>query len=437
MAIESIESPATTQISVAGGASVIGSSGGGGAPTLKGKKRFQEEILKWIFGLCALVSVLTTFGIITVLFTESAPFFAKVPVLKFLTGREWTPLFDPANYGVLPLICGTFLVAAGAALFALPMGLMVAIYLSEYASPRARSILKPVLEVLAGIPTVVYGFFALIFITPVLQKILESSQPSVLSLARGNGKFWRSVAQAYDLSPLVGWLWKGLFVVLAFTLLIAILRMLPPLAKPLEPAAGWMSRIPKPVKKWFFGGATLLLLLNLFQTVAGSMYNIAIDPYAFPTVEVFNALSASIAIAIMTLPLVSSLCEDAIHVVPRTLREGSYALGATKMEVSTQVVIPAALSGIAASFILAISRAVGETMIVAIAAGSTPKMTINALESVQTMTGYIVQVALGDVPHGSIGYQTLFAVGLVLFAITVMMNLASITLVKKYRQKYD
>jgi phosphate transport system permease protein len=245
----------------------------------------------------------------------------------------------------LPLICGTFLVAMGAAVFALPMGLMAAIYLSEYAAPRTRNILKPLLEILAGVPTVVYGYFALIFITPLLQSVIERSTP-------------------------------------------------------------------------------------FLQRITG-------NPDLYPSIEVFNALSASIAIAIMTLPLVSSLCEDALHVVPQRLREGSYALGATKMEVSTKVVVPAALSGIAASFILAISRAVGETLIVAIAAGATPKMTLNPLESIQTMTGYIVQVALGDVPHGSIGYQTIFAVGLLLFCITVMMNMASIALVRKYRQKYD
>jgi phosphate transport system permease protein len=352
MAAEStVETPTTMQMPVAGGAATIGSATGPGAPPpgaprlLGGRKRPKELVLQWIFGLCALVSVATTFGIILVLFTESLPFFRHVSVGKFLTGREWTPLFEPANFGVLPLICGTFLVAMGAAVFALPMGLMAAIYLSEYAAPRTRNILKPLLEILAGVPTVVYGYFALIFITPLLQSVIERSTP-------------------------------------------------------------------------------------FLQRITG-------NPDLYPSIEVFNALSASIAIAIMTLPLVSSLCEDALHVVPQSLREGSYALGATKMEVSTKVVVPAALSGIAASFILAISRAVGETMIVAIAAGATPKMTLNPLESIQTMTGYIVQVALGDVPHGSIGYQTIFAVGLLLFCITVMMNMASIALVRKYRQKYD
>ncbi len=341
-----IENPATAQIPVAGGAASIGSTVRPGAPpSLGGRRRPLETLLQWLFAACALISVATTFGIIFVLLSESVPFFRAVPIVSFLTGREWTPLFKPPSFGVLPLICGTFLVAAGAAIFALPMGLLVAIYLSEYASPRARALLKPILEILAGVPTVVYGFFALLFITPLLQSLLERGTPLLRTLTR--------------------------------------------------------------------------------------------NPALAPNIEVFNALSASIAIAIMTLPLVSSLCEDALHVVPRSLREGAYALGATKMEVSTKVVVPAALSGIAASFILAVSRAVGETMIVAIAAGSTPQITLNPLQSVQTMTGYIVQIALGDVPHGSIGYQTLFAVATVLFFITVLMNIASIALVKRYRQKYD
>jgi phosphate transport system permease protein len=316
-----------------------------GAGLLTGKKRPQEMMLQWLFMACAFVSIFTTFSIIYVLISESMPFFAKVSIGRFLTEKEWAPLFEPPHYGVLSLICGTFLVMAGAAFFTLPMGLLAAIYLSEYASPRTRNIIKPILEVLAGVPTVVYGFFALLFITPTLQSGLERMTP-FLQRVTGNPDFW-------------------------------------------------------------------------------------------PTLEVFNALSASIAVAIMTLPLVCSLCEDALRVVPSGLREGAYALGATKMEVSTKVVVPAALSGIGASFILALSRAAGETMIVAIAAGSTPKVTLNPLESIQTLTGYIVQVALGDVPHGTIGYQTIFAVGLVLFCITVVMNIASIMLVKKFRQKYD
>lgn len=307
---------------------VVATAGHGASSLVSGKKRPGERALHALFALCASISILTTFGIIFVLVSDGVPFFREVSLGDFLTGREWSPLISPYSYGVLPLVCGTLLVMAGAAFFTLPAGLLAAIYLSEYASPRTRNFVKPVLEILAGVPTVVYGFFALVFITPTLQKIL-------------------------------------------------------------------------------------------------------------PSLEVYNALSASIAVAIMTLPLVSSLCEDALRAVPRGLREGAYALGATKMEVSLKVVVPAALSGIAASFILALSRAAGETMIVAIAAGETPKVTANPLESIQTLTGYIVQVALGDVPHGTVKYQTIFAVGLVLFVMTVAMNLCSIALVKKYRQKYD
>ena len=345
MATEKFE-PATAAAHAGGTpASPVVTAPPAGPGSLLGRKRPVEQALKWLFGLCAMVSVLTTFGIIFVLITESLPFFREVSLGRFLGEREWAPLFEPPRYGVLPLICGTFLVMAGAAFFTLPLGLLAAIYLSEYASPRMRNIIKPILEVLAGVPTVVYGFFALVFITPALTSLLE--------------------------------------------------RMTP-----------WLQRVTN-------------------------------NPDWWPQIEVFNALSASIAVAIMTLPLVCSLCEDALRVVPMGLREGAYALGSTKMEVSLKVVVPAALSGIAASFILALSRAAGETMIVAIAAGSTPKMTLNPLESIQTLTGYIVQVALGDVPHGTIGYQTIFAVGLVLFSMTVVMNLISIGLVKKYRQKYD
>jgi phosphate transport system permease protein len=338
---------AVESISMAGSGSQVSkneAAGAGGPSELKGRLRPNEVLLKWLFGACAAVSIFTTFGIIYVLIADSLPFFkhAGISVADFLLGTTWSPLVADENgkffYGVLPLVGGTFLVAAGAALFALPLGLLAAIYMSEYASPRARNTLKPILEILAGVPTVVYGFFALIFITPVLQKL-------------------------------------------------------------------------EPIGQKIFGA------------------DFVIEP--------FNAMAAAIAIAVMTLPLVSSLCEDALHMVPGGLREGAYALGATKMEVSLQVVVPAALSGIAASFILAISRAVGETMIVAIAAGNTPILTANPFKGIQTMTGYIVQVSLGDVPHGTIAYQTVFAVGLVLFSITVVMNLISIALVRKFQQKYD
>ena len=329
-----------------GGGEVALASAPSMAPSsLSGPKRPLETVLRYMFAACALVSVLTTFGIIAVLLTESIPFFRAVPLTEFLGGREWTPQFEPARYGIMPLVCGTLLVTAGAAILSLPLGLLSAIYLSEYASPRARTVLKPALELLAGIPSIVYGFFALVFITPLLSNAVEKMNP-------------------------------------------------------------------------------------FLQRITG-------NPDLFLEVSVFNALSASIAVAIMTLPLVSSLCEDALHSVPRSLREGAYALGSTKLEVSTKVVVPSALSGIAAAFILAISRSIGETMIVAIAAGSQAQLTLNPLQTVQTMTGYIAAIAAGDVEHGSISYQTIFAVGVVLFSITVVMNLASISLVKKYRQKYD
>jgi phosphate transport system permease protein len=335
--------PANIQMPVVLGAASIGADKDIAAPqSLSGKRRIGEDALRWIFGACALLSVATTFGIIIVLVTESAPFFREVPILKFLTGREWYPQTE-GKFGVLPLVCGTLLVTVGAIIFAVPLGLLSAIYLSEYASPRARTFLKPVLEVLAGVPSIVYGFFALMFITPLLQKMAVASTPLVQ-------KVW---------------------------------------------------------------------------------------PHAQPTVEGFNAMSASIAMAIMILPLVSSLCEDALHVVPRSLREGAYALGATKMEVSTQVVVPSALSGIAASFILAVSRAVGETMIVTLAAGGLAQITLNPFDSIQTMTAYIAQISMGDTEHGGVNYRSIFAVAVLLFIMTASMNLLSIALVKKYRQKYD
>jgi phosphate transport system permease protein len=276
----------------------------------------------------SMVSILTTVGIVVVLITEAAGFFADISPIAFLTGSKWTPLYEPKHFGVLPLLSGSLLIAAGAAAVALPLGLLSAIYLSEYAHYRARSIIKPVLEILAGIPTVVYGYFALTFVTPVLRGI-------------------------------------------------------------------------------------------------------------WPETEIFNALSASIVMGIMILPMVSSLSEDALTAVPGTLREGAYALGATKFEVATRTVVPAALSGIIASFILAISRAIGETMIVTIAAGATPKLTLNPLESVQTMTAYIAQVSMGETPHGTLEYRTIFAVGLTLFAVTLLMNIISNMVLRRYREVYE
>jgi len=275
----------------------------------------------------AIFSILTTIAIVVSLFSNSLGFFSKVSVKEFLTGKTWTPLFHEPKFGVLPLVAGTLLITVGAAFISIPVGLCSAIYLSEYANPKVRKVLKPALEILAGIPSIVYGYFALTSITPVLQRFIPSTQ-------------------------------------------------------------------------------------------------------------IFNALSGSIAVGIMTIPLVSSLSEDALRAVPDSLRHGSYALGSTKMETSLKVVVPAAISGISASFVLAISRAIGETMIVTIASGARPQFTFNPLESVQTMTAFIVQASQGDNPHGTVGFYALFAVGLLLFLITLVMNIFSHLIVTKYRREY-
>jgi phosphate transport system permease protein len=288
----------------------------------------REAIIRAILLLFSIVSIFTTLGIIAVLLQETILFFQEVSILEFFTETRWTPLFASKKFGVLPLVNGTILVAAGAMFIALPLGLLAAIYLSEYASERARKILKPMLEVLAGVPTVVYGYFALTFITPLLQKI-------------------------------------------------------------------------------------------------------------WPEAQAFNALSASIVMGFMILPLVASLSEDAMSAVPQSLRQAAYALGATRLEVTLRTVVPAALSGISAAFILAVSRAIGETMIVAIAAGQQPKLTLDPLQSIETMTAYIVQVSLGDTPHGTIAYQTIFAVGMLLFLMTLAMNLISNWITRRYREVYE
>ncbi len=303
-----------------------------GAPPLafKGQRhrRLTEGAIGVVLFLCGLVSVLTTIGIVVVLIGESLGFFREVGIVEFLTGTRWAPLFADQAFGILPLLNGTLLIAVGASLVALPVGLLSAIYLSEYATMRVRKIVKPILEVLAGIPTVVYGYFALTFVTPILR---------------------------------------------------------------------------------FF----------------------------FPETGIFNAASGAIVVGIMIIPMVSSLSEDALSAVPRGLREAAYGLGATKLEVSTRVVVPAALSGIIASFILAISRAIGETMAVTLAAGATPQMTLSFLESVQTMTAYIVQVSLGETPHGTLEYRTIFAVGLVLFLVTLAMNMLSQRVTRRFREVYE
>ena len=289
--------------------------------------RRLETVIEWGLFACAAVSMLTTAGIVLVLLGETLAFLREVPILEFLTGTEWTPLFATKRFGVLPLVGGTLLVSGIAMAVSLPAGLLSAIYLSEYANPRVRRIVKPLLEVLAGVPTVVYGYFALMFVTPALQQVI-------------------------------------------------------------------------------------------------------------PGLAGFNALSPGIVMGVMILPLVSSLSEDALHGVPTGLREGAYALGATRLQTTLRVVVPAALSGITAAFILAVSRAVGETMVVAIAAGQQPRLTANPLVPVETMTAYIVQVSLGDTPAGTLEYRTIFAVGMLLFLGTFLLNLASAWLRERFREEY-
>ena len=293
----------------------------------KSVSRPGEWLIERLLFVCAALSVLTTAGIVAVLTIETAGFLREVSIVEFLTGTEWTPLFVNRHFGVLPLALGTILVSAIAMIVALPMGLMSAIYLSEYAHPQVRRVVKPVLEVLAGVPTVVYGYFALMFVTPLLQRVI-------------------------------------------------------------------------------------------------------------PGLAGFNALSPGIVMGIMILPLVSSLSEDAMRAVPRGLREGAYALGATRMQTSLTVVVPAAFSGITAACILAVSRAIGETMIVAIAAGQQPRLTANPLVPIETMTAYIVQVSLGDTPQGTLEYRTIFAVGMLLFLMTFTLNLASTWLRDRFREEY-
>ena len=287
-----------------------------------------ELIVRLILGLFSLVSVGTTIGIVLTLIFETIDFFKVIPFWRFFTETRWTPLFASAQFGIIVLISATILTTGIAILVAVPLGLLSAICLSEYASPKMRQVLKPALEVLAGVPTVVYGYFALLFVTPLLQKLI-------------------------------------------------------------------------------------------------------------PGLQGFNALSAGMVLGIAITPLIASLSEDAIYAVPRSLRDGSYALGATKRETIISVVLPAALSGIVASVILAVSRAIGETMIVAIAAGQNATLGFNPLVSSMTMTAYIVQVSLGDTPAGSIAYQTLFAVGTTLFVMTLALNIFSFWFVNRFREKYD
>jgi len=293
----------------------------------KRSQKLREGLIERLLFGSAILSVFTTLGILGLFIFEAYDFFGEVSIVEFLTGTLWTPLFEPKHFGVLPLVAGTFMVTTIALLVAVPIGLLTAIFLSEYASERLRRTLKPILEVLAGIPTVVYGYFALTYVTPLLRLV-------------------------------------------------------------------------------------------------------------FPEIIVFNALSAGLVMGIMIIPMVSSLSEDAMIAVPKSLREGAYALGSQKHEVALKIVFPSALSGIIASIILAISRAIGETMIVSIAAGSTPRFTLNPLESIQTMTGYITQISLGEAPFGSIEYNTIFAVGLTLFVMVVIVNTLGNWVTKRYWRSY-
>ena len=293
----------------------------------KATRHIKERIIEFLLFLAALVSVLTTLGIVYVLVKESVVFFTKVSIWVFLTDTQWTPLFDDAHFGIMVLLSGTLTSSAVALLVAIPMGTIIAIYLSEFASTRVRETAKPLLELLSGVPTIIYGYFALLFVTPLLQKI-------------------------------------------------------------------------------------------------------------FPGLPGFNLLSAGLVMGIMIVPYVSSISEDAMRAVPMNLREGSYAMGATRLQTAIGVVVPAAFSGIAAAYILGVSRAVGETMILAVAAGMQPNLTFNPLEPAATITAFIVQVALGDLPHGSVGYQTIFAAGLTLMLITLMFNVLGYWLRRRFQERY-
>jgi len=291
-------------------------------------QKIRERIIEFFLFLAALSSIAITLGIVGILLYESEQFFTHVSIVEFLTDTEWTVLFANPRYGIMPLVTGTLVTSVTALLVALPLGTIIAIYLSEYADHRLREILKPILEMLSAVPTVVFGYFALLFLTPLLQKFL-------------------------------------------------------------------------------------------------------------PALPGFNMLSAGIVIGIMIIPYISSLSEDAINAVPVTIREGSYAMGATRLQTALRVLIPSAFSGIASAYVLGFSRAVGETMIVAIAAGQQPNLTLNPMQGAATITTYIVQVSLGDLPHGSIAYQSIFAAGLMLMLMTLAFNIGGYFLRKKFREIYE
>jgi phosphate transport system permease protein len=288
----------------------------------------KEKIIEGLLKLSAIVTILTTIGILYVLLSESISFFNEVSLIEFITDKQWTPLFANKHFGILPLVAGTLLTTVIAITVALPIGITIAIYLSEYAPKQFRKIVKPLLEILAAVPTVVYGFFALMVVTPFLQSFI-------------------------------------------------------------------------------------------------------------PEMSGFNSLSAGIVMGIMIIPYVSSLSEDALSAVPKSLRNASYGMGATRLQTAFKVMVPAASSGIIVSVILAFSRAIGETMIVAIAAGQQPRLTANPLVPVETITAYIVQVSLGDVPHDSLEYRTIFAAGITLFIFTFILNNISYYIRKKFREQYD
>jgi phosphate transport system permease protein len=293
----------------------------------KFSRNIKERAIEAVLFFAAFVSVFTTVAIVYILVKESVAFFSQVPIWRFLTDTQWTPLFDDAHFGIMVLLSGTITSSAVALLVAIPLGTTIAIYLSEFASPRAREIAKPILELLSGVPTIVYGYFALLFVTPILQQLI-------------------------------------------------------------------------------------------------------------PGLPGFNLLSAGLVMGIMIVPYVASISEDAMRAVPMSLREGSFAMGATRLRTARKVVVPAAISGIAAAYILGVSRAVGETMILAVAAGMQPNLTFNPLEPAATITAFIVQVALGDLPHGSVGYQTIFAAGLMLMLLTLAFNLFGYWMRKRFRELY-
>jgi phosphate transport system permease protein len=290
-------------------------------------RKIRERVIEFGMFLCAVFSVAVTVGIVWVLIYESWHFFANVSLVEFLTDTQWTVLFENPRYGIMPLVAGTLVTSVIALLVALPLGTTIAIYLSEYANSTVREILKPILELLSAVPTVVFGYFALLFVTPLLQRVL-------------------------------------------------------------------------------------------------------------PDLPGFNMLSAGIVIGIMIVPYVSSLSEDAMKAVPVHIREGSYAMGATRLQTALRVLMPAAFSGIASAYVLGFSRAVGETMVVAVAAGTQPNLTLNPMEGAATITAYIVQVSLGDLPHGSVAYQSIFAAGLTLMALTLVFNIGGYLLRKRFREIY-